>query len=119
MHALAPSAPARHENDTLRRLTSAAIAGAFPALYCGLPPCVPCHDLSPCEAGIVEVLARQRRRVTTSAVVDLLEDAGMAYGWSTVKRALARLVGLGVLHNTRGMDNRGVRGYRIAPGLLP
>jgi hypothetical protein len=69
------------------------------------------ESITPCEKDIVAVLLKGGRPLPGAAIGDLLESSGQLYGSSTVKHALARLVQLGILANSR----RPPKGYDLTP----
>jgi hypothetical protein len=76
---------------------------------CPAPPESVAPDLSPCERRCVEVLAAASP-LSAGRVCIALRRRGQRTPLVTVKRALARLHGLGVLRNSR----RAPRGYSLA-----
>lgn len=75
-----------------------------------IKPAAPAGDDTPCERDLLDLLARAPMPLTTQRVLAQLETAGKLHGESTVRHALARLVGAGKITNSR----RPPRGYRLA-----
>jgi hypothetical protein len=65
------------------------------------------RPLTPCEQDILAVLAECTTRWATTRVLSELDRRGMIHGETTVKLALARLVKLGLIRNSR----KAPRGY--------
>lgn len=69
------------------------------------------EDLHPLAWEIVNALKGRPHRVTTSALVGILDRLGCRYHESTVKQTLASMVKAGVLSSSRVAP----RGYRLLP----
>lgn len=98
--------------DLSATLTVARLKAGCGACDGGLPP------LTDCERDVVRLVAAAWYRWPTSKVLSELERHGLIHGESTVKRALARLVQLQILGNSKTAP----RGYWLQErfrALLP
>jgi hypothetical protein len=64
-------------------------------------------ELTPCERDIRQTLTEANRRLTTTPLIGEMQQRDREYGESTIKQALARMVGRGDLNNRQDVRPKG------------